>query len=378
MASREKTIQMVDLHAQYLRLKKEIDSEVQAVLDNAVFINGPQVKEFTQQLAGYLDSPHVIPCGNGTDALQITLMGLGLKPGDEVIIPAFTYVSAIEVIVLLGMIPVAVDVNPDTFNINTKQIEPSISSRTKAIIVVHLFGQCCDMEPILKVASKYNLFVIEDNAQSTGASYIFPDKTVRKGGTMGHIGTTSFFPTKPLACYGDGGAIITPNAGLAERMYKIANHGQGEKYHHHLVGCNSRLDTLQAAVLKVKLKYMDAFAEARQRIARRYDEAFQDCRLVETPMKSHYSTHVYHQYTLRVNGDKRDALRAYLHGKGIPTMIYYPMPVHEQEAFKGLVRTTQPIREATRLSRSVLSLPIHAEMTVQEQAYIIDTLLRYE
>ncbi|WP_203583372.1 MULTISPECIES: DegT/DnrJ/EryC1/StrS family aminotransferase [unclassified Parabacteroides] len=370
-------IQMVDLHSQYLRLKPEIDAAMQSVWDATAFINGPQVKEFASRLAAYLSIAHVLPCGNGTDALQIALMGLELEPGDEVIVPAFTYVAAVEVIALLGYTPVLVDVDPHTFNIDAHQLEEALSSRTRAIVVVHLFGQCADMNPVLEIASRHDLYVIEDNAQSVGATYTFPDGSIRQAGTMGHIGTTSFFPSKPLACYGDGGAMMTADEELADRLHKIANHGQGKKYHHERIGCNSRLDTLQAAILNVKLTYMDAFTKARRQVAARYDEAFQANEFIVTPHKAIYSTHVYHQYTLQVKEGKRDDLQAYLLEKGIPSMVYYPFPVHEQEAFRELVRTPLPLQEAVRLSRSVLSLPIHTEMTTAEQEYIIETINSY-
>lgn len=370
---------MVDLHSQYLRLKSEIDEAMQAVISSTAFINGPQVKEFASQLGDYLGCPHVIPCGNGTDALQITLMSLELQPGDEVIVPAFTYIAAVEVIALLGLTPVLVDVNPYTFNIDEHKIESAISPRTKAIIAVHLFGQCCHMEPIMQIADRHHLYVIEDNAQSIGADYTFSDGKAKKGGTIGNIGTTSFFPSKPLACYGDGGAMITSDPVLAERLYKIANHGQTKKYHHELIGCNSRLDTLQAAILQVKLRNIEAFTAARRQIAERYDEAFSSCedRFV-IPQKSHYSTHVYHQYTIQVKGEKRDHLQSWLKERGIPSMIYYPFPVQVQEAFRPLVRIPQSIEEAGHLCREVLSLPIHTEMTEEELTYIIETIRRYE
>lgn len=380
----EKQIQMVDLHRQYLRLKEEIDAAMQEVIGSCAFINGPQVKTFADHLAGYLDIPYLTPCGNGTDALQIALMALDLQPGDEVIVPAFTYIAAAEVIALLKLTPVLVDVEPDTFNLDPLKIESSISRNTKAIIAVHLFGQSCDMAPILKIAETYHLHVIEDNAQSTGAEYTFPDGRIRKTGTMGHIGTTSFFPTKPLACYGDGGAVMTADAVLAERIRMIANHGQERKYHHKLVGCNSRLDTLQAALLDVKLKHIDEFTEARRIVAGRYDEAFASCGQLIVPVKSSFSTHVYHQYTIRLKPQGncpdtekfRDSLQASLKEKGIPTMVYYPLPLQAQEAYKWMVRTPGNIGEAARLSKCVLSLPIHSEMTEEEQEYIIDVLLK--
>lgn len=378
----DKQIQMVDLKGQYHRLKEEIDAAMQEVMENSSFINGPQVKAFGDHLAQYLNIPYVIPCGNGTDALQIALMALDLHPGDEVIVPAFTYVAAAEVIALLGLTPVLVDVDPATYNINPRMIERSISSNTKAIIVVHLFGQSCDMEPIMRLAGMYNLYLIEDNAQSIGAEYTFHNKEVMKTGTMGHINTTSFFPSKPLACYGDGGAVMTSDEELARRARMIANHGQEQKYHHKIIGCNSRLDTLQAAILNVKLKHINEFTAARQAVAARYDEALASCKGLILPKKSDFSTHVYHQYTVQLNPDYypdtakyRERLQASLKEKGIPTMVYYPLPLQVQEAYKWMVRTPVPLNEATRLSQCVLSLPIHTEMTKEEQEYIIDTLL---
>lgn len=373
---------MVDLQKQYHRLKEEIDAAMQEVIESSSFINGPQVKAFGDHLAEYLDIPYVIPCGNGTDALQIALMSLDLHPGDEVIVPAFTYVAAAEVIALLGLTPVLVDVDPDTYNINPGRIERSISCNTKAIIAVHLFGQSCDMEPIMRIAGMYHLYVIEDNAQSIGAEYTFRNRKVMKTGTMGHINTTSFFPSKPLACYGDGGAVMTSDEALARRARMIANHGQECKYHHKLIGCNSRLDTLQAAILNVKLKHIDEFTEARQAVAGRYDEALASCEGLILPKKSDFSTHVYHQYTVQLNpvhhsdtAKYRESLQASLKEKGIPSMIYYPLPLQAQEAYKWIVRTPTTLNEAIRLSQCVLSLPIHTEITKEEQEYIIDTLL---
>ena len=374
----KENIQMVDLQRQYHRLRKEIDSAMQTVIEEAAFINGPQVKEFAGQLANYLQIPHVIPCGNGTDALQIALMALKLQPGDEVIVPAFTYVAAAEVVAMMGMTPVLVDVDPNTFNMDVNKVERSISRHTKAIVGVHLFGQCCHMEPLLHIANKYNLYVIEDNAQSIGAEYTFSKGITLKAGTIGHIGTTSFFPSKPLACYGDGGALMTSDDQLAERIHLIANHGQEQKYHHKIVGCNSRLDTLQAAILNVKLKYLDAFTDARRKVAKRYDEALKGNTRFVTPLASPFSTHIYHQYTLQVKEGKRDSLQTYLKENGIPSMVYYPFAAHEQEAYRHIARTPVEIKEAIRLSRSVLSLPIHTEMTIEEQNYIIETLCKYE
>lgn len=370
-------IQMVDLHRQYLRLRPELDLAMQEVIDSCAFINGPQVQRFASHLSSYLDVPSVIPCGNGTDALQIALMALDLKPGDEVIVPAFTYVAAAEVISLLGLIPVWVDVDEKTFNINPWMIESAISPKTRAIVVVHLFGQCCDMEKIIQIAEQNHLYVVEDNAQSLGAEVLFADGSRRKAGTIAHIGTTSFFPSKPLACYGDGGAVMTADERLAERIRMIANHGQQQKYHHKIIGCNSRLDTLQAAVLDTKLPHLDAFAEARRQVAERYDEAFGNDPRWQIPVRASYSTHVYHQYTLQVADGQRDGLQQYLREKGIPSMIYYPLPLHKQAAFYGFSRIGSVLSASEKLVQSVLSLPIHTEMAPEEVDYIIETVCNY-
>lgn len=367
---------MVDLRGQYLRLKEEIDAAMQAVVEGCTFINGPQVKLFSDHLAEYLQVPFVIPCGNGIDALQLALMALDLRSGDEVVIPAFGYVSAVEVVAMMGITPVLVDVDPLTFNINPRKIEEAISRETKAIIAVHLFGQSCDMAPIMKIAETYHLFVIEDNAQSIGAEYTFPDGNKKRTGTIGHIGTTSFFPSKPLACYGDGGALITSDESLAARIRMIASHGQTSKNQHKVIGCNSRLDTIQAAVLDVKLKHLSAFTATRRQVARNYDQAFALCEELIIPRKASFSTHVYHQYTIRLRGGKerRDALQACLKEKGIPSMVYYPLPLQAQEAFKWLVRTPGSMEVSVGLSQSVLSLPIHTELGEDEQQYIIESL----
>ncbi|MDD4592973.1 MAG: DegT/DnrJ/EryC1/StrS family aminotransferase [Parabacteroides sp.] len=367
-------IQMVDLHGQYLRLKGEIDAAMQSVIDSCAFINGNQVKSFTFHLADYLNVPFVVPCGNGTDALQIALMALELKPGDEVILPAFTYVAAVEVVVMLGMTPVLVDVSSETFNINTSKIESAISDKTKAIIVVHLFGQTCDMESVMALAKEYHLYVIEDNAQSMGADYKYSDGRKKKAGTIADIGTTSFFPSKPLACYGDGGALYTSDESLAEKSRMIANHGQQTKYHHKLIGCNSRLDTLQAAILDVKLKYMADFIEARTRAAEFYDWAFSDFEELLVPMRVPYSTHVFHQYTVRIRSGKRDFVQRYLKELGIPSMIYYPLPVQAQEAYKKVTREGGDLTESVRLCKEVLSLPMHTELAESEQQYIVEKI----
>lgn len=370
-------IQMVDLHRQYLRLRPELDPAMQEVMDTCAFINGPQVQRFASHLSSCLEVPYVIPCGNGTDALQIALMALDLKPGDEVIVPAFTYVAAAEVVSLLGLIPVWVDVDEKTFNINPWMIESAISPKTRAIVVVHLFGQCCDMEKIRQIAEQNHLYVVEDNAQSLGSEVLFSDGTRRKAGTIAHIGTTSFFPSKPLACYGDGGAVMTSDDRLAERIRMIANHGQLQKYHHKTIGCNSRLDTLQAAVLDVKLPHLEEFTAARQQVAKRYNEAFDQDSRWQIPCQAPYSTHVYHQYTLQVADGKRDDLQQYLKEKGIPSMVYYPLPLHKQTAFYGFSRIGSLLGVSEKLVQSVLSLPIHTEMTDEEVDYIIETVRNY-
>ncbi len=374
----EKKIQMIDLQGQYIRLQTEIDEAMQRVLLSGTFINGPEVNTFARQLADYLSIPHVIPCGNGTDALQMALMALELQPGDEVIVPAFTYAAAVEMVVLLGLTPVVVDVDPCTYNIDVNRIEDALSPRTKAIIVVHLFGLCADMEPLMQIAASHHLYVIEDNAQSTGAEYTFTDGTVKKAGAIGHIGTTSFFPTKPLACYGDGGAMFTSEPTLAEHLRMLTQHGQERKYHHKIIGCNSRLDTIQAAVLQVKLCHIEAFRESCQQTAYRYNEAFRGLPWMRIPEAYPSSTHVYHQYTIRVIDGTRDSFRAYLQEKGIPAQIYYPLTIPEQEAFRPFVRIAGSVTESTQLSRSVLSLPIHTELTEAEQTYIIETIHQYE
>ncbi len=371
------TIRMVDLHRQYERLKPEIDAAMQKVIDSTAFINGPQVGNFASHLSEYMHSSHVIPCGNGTDALLVALLSLGLMPGDEVIVPAFNYVAAAEMVAMLGLIPVWVDVDERTFNLNPWQIESAISPKTRAIVAVHLFGQCCDMEKICQIAEQNQLFVIEDNAQSLGAELIYSDGTRKKAGTIGQIGTTSFFPSKPLACFGDGGALMIDDDRLAARAKMIANHGQEVKYHHKRIGCNSRLDTLQAAVLEVKLPHIDAFAEARRQVALRYDAAFGNDERWSIPSRAPYSTHVYHQYTLRVANGRRDDLQHYLKEKGIPSMVYYPLPLHKQPAFYGWARNGSSLNVAESLVDSVLSLPIHSEMRDEELDYVIETVCSY-
>lgn len=363
---------MVDLHGQYLKIKQEVDEGIQEVLAQSAFINGPAVKEFQQMLSDYLGGCHVITCGNGTDALQIALMALNLQPGDEVIVPAFTYVASIEVIALLGLTPVLVDVDYNTFNINL--IEQAISSRTRAIIPVHLFGQSCDMEPLLELASKHGLYVVEDNAQAIGAEYTFSDGRKVKTGTMGIIGCTSFFPSKNLGCYGDGGALFCHDDALAERIRMISNHGQRVKYHHDIVGCNSRLDTLQAAVLKAKLPHLDAYNKARASAADYYTAHLSGLEGIVPPTVAHYSSHVFHQYTLKIKQGRRDALKVFLAEKGIPSMIYYPLPLQEQKAYRSHCRISGDLGVASTLCQEVLSLPMHTELTTEQQDMVIESI----
>lgn len=362
---------MVDLHGQYLKIKPEVDRGIQEVIDTCAFINGPQVKEFAEKLKEYSGAKHVITCANGTDALQIALMALDLKPGDEVIVPAFTYVASAEVIGLLGLTPVMVDVDPETFNVTAGNIKNAISPRTRAIIPVHLFGQSCDMEPIMKLAKENSLYVIEDNAQAIGSVYTFSDGTKRHTGTIGTIGCTSFFPSKNLGCYGDGGAIFTNDDTLAEKLHMIANHGQKIKYHHSVIGCNSRLDTIQAVVLNAKLPHLDEYCAARKAAADYYTEHLKNVKGILVPGELPASTHVYHQYTLRVLDGRRDELKEFLASKGIPAMIYYPLPLQRQEAFRHITRAAESLGISQQLADSVLSLPIHTELTHDQQDIII-------
>ena len=361
-------IQMVDLKGQYLRIRPEIDAAISEVLMESAFIQGRQVKEFAGDLASYTGSVHVIPCANGTDALQIAMMALGLKPGDEVILPVHTYVATAEVIALLGLKPVFADVHADSFNLDASGLDRLVTPRTKAVVPVHLYGQCADMEPILGFARRHGLFVIEDSAQALGAVYTFSDGTRRQAGTMGAFGTTSFFPSKNLGGYGDGGAIFTQDAELAEKARMIANHGQRKKYHHEIVGVNSRLDTLQAAILKVKLKHLPDYERRRQAAAAFYDRALTGIAQLVIPFRSPNSSHVFHQYTLRVSD--RDALRSHLEQQGVPTMIYYPVPLHRQEAYRSA--DSFPVSE--ELSATVISLPIHTEMDEEVLTYICDSI----
>lgn len=361
-------IQMVDLRGQYLKIKEEIDSAIQQVINSSAFINGPQVNEFTTNLAEYLNVKHVIGCANGTDALQIALMALDLQPGDEVISPDFTFISSVEVISLLGFTPIIVDVDPVTFTLDTDQVKKVITPKTKAIIPVHLYGLCANMSELVPIAKEHNLTIIEDTAQALGT--VFDDGNISgKAGTLSTMGCTSFFPSKNLGCFGDGGAMMTNDDALAERLRSIANHGTRVKYHNDEIGVNSRLDTLQAAILNVKLKYLDQYARARQKAAEYYTLRLAGLEGVITPKVPGYTTHVYHQYTIICNGD-RNALKQYLAEKGIPSMIYYPIPMHAQQAFHA--EGDFPV--SSMLAKKVLSLPMHTEITQSEQDYICDTI----
>lgn len=369
---------MVDLKGQYCKIQDEIDQAVLQTIRNAAFINGPEVKIFQEKLEDFTGSNHVIPCANGTDALQIALMALDLTAGDEIIVPAFTYVATAEVIALLGLVPVMVDVDARTFNIDPARIEKAITPRTKVIVPVHLFGQSSDMEPILELAVKYKLWVIEDNAQSLGSAYTFKNGMIRKTGTIGHIGCTSFFPTKNLGCYGDGGAITTDDENLAVKIRMISNHGQKIKYHHSVIGCNSRLDTVQASVLNVKLNYLNEHLKAREKAASIYDETLSNWEPVETPQQMGNSKHTFNQYTLKIREGKRDELKAFLSEKGIPTMIYYPIPLYRQEAFKKYVPEGFELPVTEHLCRTVLSIPMHTELNQDIQGCICDALRAFK
>ncbi len=369
-------IQMVDLKGQYQKIKTEVDAAMNEVISSTSFINGPAVKEFQSDFETYLNIKHVIPCANGTDALQIAMMALDLKQGDEVITANFTYVATAEVIGLLGLSPVLVDVNQDTFNIDIDSIERNITSKTKAIVPVHLFGQCADMERIMAIAKKHNLYVIEDTAQAIGADYSFSDGRNFKAGTIGTIGCTSFFPSKNLGCFGDGGAIFTNNDELAKKIRMIAHHGQSVQYVHEVLGVNSRLDSIQAAILKIKLKHLDEYALSRNKVADFYDKAFSNHSKIKIPSRSKNSTHVFHQYTLQIIGYDRSELREKLTEHGIPAMIYYPIPLHKQNAYKNERFKTNDFPITQKLCDTVLSLPMHTELDEETLNYITNTLLR--
>lgn len=372
-----KNIQMVDLRSQYELIKSEVNQAIQEVLDTTAFINGPQVKEFATNLATYTGSKYVIPCANGTDALQIAMMALDFKPGMEVIVPSFTYVATVEVIALLGLKPVFIDVVADTYDLDISQLEGKVSPKTVGIVPVHLYGQCSNMEVILAFAAKHNLKVIEDTAQAIGAVYTFSDGRRAQAGTMGDIGTTSFFPSKNLGCYGDGGAIFTQDELLAEKIRMIANHGQRKKYYHEIIGVNSRLDTLQAAILNVKLQHLSRYSASRNKVADRYDKAFMNHPHVKIPVRMPNSTHVFHQYTIQLEGVDREEFKTFLVENGVPSMVYYPVPLHLQQAYLGFGNTEGEFPVAELLCKKVISLPIHTEMKLEEQEYIIETIKRF-
>ena len=365
-----KKIEMVDLRSQYERLKADIDNAIAGVISSAAFIRGPEVRLFEEELQRYLGIRHVISCANGTDALQIAMMALGLKPGDEVITTNFTFIATVEVIELLGLKAVLVEPDKDTFNISVEAVRKVITPRTRAIVPVHLFGQCADMEPILELARQHGIHIIEDVAQATGTEYRFTDGTVKKAGTMGTIGCTSFFPSKNLGCYGDGGALFTDNDELAGLIRSITNHGMKVRYYHDTIGVNSRLDTIQAAILRVKLRHLDAFNEARAQAAAFYDTQLSGLPGITVPARSVFSSHIFHQYTLKIAGGERNSLRECLENEGIPSMIYYPVPIHMQKAYLHLGYQPGDFPVTTQLSGEVLSLPMHTELDDEQLAWI--------
>lgn len=373
-----KKIQMVDLKGQYNQIKDVVNPSIQKIIDTTTFINGPKVHEFQKNLEQYLNVKHVIPCANGTDALQIAMMGLGLKPGDEVITADFTFAATVEVIALLNLTPVLVDVNPDDFNINVEAIKKAITPKTKAIVPVHLFGQCANMEAIMEIAHAHNLFVIEDNAQAIGANYTYKNGEKAKAGTIGHVSSTSFFPSKNLGCYGDGGAIFTNDDDLAHIIRGIVNHGMYERYHHDVVGVNSRLDSIQAAVLDAKLPYLNNYCDRRREAANKYDEAFKNINNVETPFRSGSDdNHVFHQYTLKVKNTDRDALVKHLNKHDIPCGVYYPIPLHLQKAYTDARYNEADFKVTNQLVKNVISLPMHTELDDEQIEYITSTLIKF-
>lgn len=368
---------MVDLKSQYNKIKSEIDTAIASVINDTSFIKGEKVKIFETELANYLGAKHVIACGNGTDALQIALMVLGLKPGDEVITADFTFIATAEVIALLGLTPVLVDVDPNTFLITPTSIENAITNRTKAIVPIHLFGQCADMESIMEIAKKHSLFVIEDVAQANGCTYKFKDGTTKKAGTIGDIGCTSFFPSKNLGCFGDGGALFTDNDELSEKIRSIANHGMTVRYYHDNIGINSRLDTIQAAILSVKLKYLNKYNKLRNNTAEFYDKTFSNIPFLKIPSRVSWSDHIFHQYTLIIEENKRNLLQKFLSEKNIPSMIYYPVPIHRQKAYSKYNFKDENYPVTEMLSGKVLSLPMHTELNEEQLNYISNSILEF-
>jgi len=370
-------IQLVDLHTQYLKIKEEIDTAVLNVIDSTAFINGPEVNSFASELEKYLNVKHVIPCANGTDALQIALMAIGAKPGDEILTPSFTYIATAEVIALLQLKPIFVEVDIDTFTVEVEDAKSKITSKTKAIIPVHLYGQCANMDAVMELANQENIFVIEDTAQAIGSDYTHRSGKKAKAGCIGHIGTTSFFPSKNLGCYGDGGAMMTNDDDLAAKLRMISNHGQRIKYHHDIIGCNSRLDSIQAAVLRVKLKHLDEYTEARNAAARYYTDSFKDVKEIATPFLAPYSSHGFHQYTIKLENVDRDALQAYLNENGIPANIYYPVPVHLQKGYTEYGFKAGDMPKTESLTSQVLSLPMHTELTEDQLQYIVEHVIKF-
>ena len=373
-----KKIQMVDLKGQYEAIQDEINTAVLNVISSTAYINGPEVKSFQAELEGYLGVKHVIPCANGTDALQIAMMGLGLKPGDEVITADFTFAATVEVIALLGLTPVLVDVDPDDFNIDITALEKAITPNTKAIVPVHLFGQCANMEAIMEIAEKHNLYVIEDNAQAIGATYTYSDGSKKKTGTIGHVGSTSFFPSKNLGCYGDGGAIFTNDDDLAHTIRGIVNHGMYKRYHHDVVGVNSRLDSVQATILRSKLKRLDQYNEARKTAAARYDKAFESSENIITPVRrGDNENHVFHQYTLKIKNVDRDALVEYLNANDVPCGVYYPIPLHNQKAYQDSRYNEEDFAVTNQIVKEVISLPMHTELDNEQIDYITTKVIEF-
>lgn len=372
-----KKIQMVDLQSQYQKIQPEIDKAVLDVMSSAAFINGPEVKNFQTDLEKYLNVNHVIPCANGTDALQIAMMGLGLQQGDEVITADFTFAATVEVIALLKLTPVLVDVEQDTFNIDIKALKKAITPRTKAIVPVHLFGQSANMEAIIEVAKEHDLYIIEDTAQAIGADYTFNDGTSKKAGTIGNVGTTSFFPSKNLGCYGDGGAIFTNDDDLAHTIRGMVNHGMYKRYYHDVIGVNSRLDSIQAAILRLKLPYLDTYCDARKNAAEYYNRAFAVSDKIITPVISDFTTHVFHQYTLQLKNVDRNALHQHLLDNKIPNAIYYPVPLHSQKAYKDSRYKEEDFKTTNELIETVISLPMHTELEKEQQDLIVNTILDF-
>ncbi|MBN2745847.1 MAG: DegT/DnrJ/EryC1/StrS family aminotransferase [Bacteroidales bacterium] len=372
-----KEIKMVDLQSQYQKIKPEVDRRIMEILDSTAFINGPYVHKFQKNLESYLGVKHVIPCGNGTDALQVAMMALDLKPGDEVITSTFTFIATAEVIALLGLTPVLVDVDPETYNIDPEAVRRAITPNTKAIVPVHLFGQCAPMDELMKIAQEHNLYVIEDNAQAIGSEYQCFDGTTRKGGTIGHIGCTSFFPSKNLGAYGDGGAIFTNDDKFAEQLRIVVNHGMKVRYYHDYVGVNSRLDSIQAAILDVKLAHLDEYAASRRKAADYYDQAFANHPNLKTPKRFEKSTHVFHQYTLTIKDINREELQKFLNSHGIPMMIYYPVPLHLQSAYQDPRYKSGDFPVSEQLAASVISLPMHTELDEEQLEFITSKVLEF-